>query len=147
MRIRQKELTGYKMAKVGDLKRLNKEDFAAKDRDMIDRLGYILNPFMEKVVGAFNKGIDFNNLNQELVTFAVKVDSSGVPQSKASLKYNLKTRLNGMMVIAATNNTDSVTVTSTPFITFTQEGTSINISNISGLPADKSFSITVILIG
>jgi len=147
MKTLQKEHIGYKMARVGDLKRLNKEDFAAADRDMIDRLAYILNPFMEKVLSAFNKNIDFNNLNQEIVTFTVKVDATGKPVVKTSIKYSLKTKLNGLTVIFAQNQTDSALVTSSPFITFAQDGTSLNISNITGLPANKTFSITVILIG
>lgn len=135
------------MAKVGDLKRLNKEDFAKEDQDMIDRLGYILNPFMEKVVAAFNKGIDFNNLAQEMVTFTVTVDADGVPTPKTTIKYSLKTKLNGIIAIAANNLTDSTTITGAPFIIYTQDGTSLTLTKITGLPAGKKFSITVILIG
>lgn len=135
------------MAKIGDLKRLTKEDFAADDQELIDRLAYVLNPFMEKVVGAFSKGIDFNNLNQELATFSVEVNGSGVPTSKTSVKYNLKTRLNGVIVVSAQNTTDSTPVTGAPFITYVQDGASVNITNVTGLPVGKKFTITMILIG
>ena len=135
------------MAKVGDLKRLMAEDFPKENQDLINKLAYVLNPFMEKVVAAFNKGIDFTNLNQSQATFNITVDANGNPTQQTSIKYDLKTPLTGLYVILAQNQTDSTTVTGAPFITFTQAGTSLNITNVKGLPANKNFKISVILVG
>ena len=50
------------MANVTNLKRLVKEDFAAEDQALVDRLSFSINPLIEQLSNAFNKNIDFQNM-------------------------------------------------------------------------------------
>lgn len=136
------------MAKGPNFSRLDKGDFPKNTQEMIDKLGYILNPFMEQTSKAFNKNIDFTNLNQELITFNVVVDAAGTPQQKTQLKSTLNTNVAGFSVLNAKNTTTPANYpTATPFVSFTQAQAVISINNISGLKAGDKWSITVLSIG
>jgi len=56
------------MAKVNNIKRLVAEDFDQDYQDLVRQIAYTTNPFFEQITQAFNKSIDFENLNQDLVT-------------------------------------------------------------------------------
>lgn len=135
------------MAKVGNLKRIVKEDFDQEDQPLIDKLAFSLNPFLEQVVSAFDKNLDFDNLNQAFVTVDTEVNNLGVPKLKLELKSQLKTRVRGMLCVSAQNLTDTTFPTSAPFITYTVNNGIITFNNITGLPANKKFRLSLILIG
>lgn len=136
------------MAKVPIFSRLDKGDFDKKDQDLVDRMGYILNPFMEQTSKAFDKKINNDNLNQEYITFNISVDAAGTPSQKTQLKSNLNTAVIGTSVIQAKNTTTpSNYPIATPFISFTQAQAIVTINNISGLQAGDKYSITILSMG
>lgn len=138
------------MAKVTNIKRLVKEDFAEADQELVDRLAFAINPFLEQVTAAFNKGIDDDNLKQQTVQVDVTVDSNGIPKSSLQIKLNseiLKTRIVGTHVVLAQNLTDGTFPTGQPFLTFNIVNNLINVQHVAGLPADKKFRLSVRLIG
>lgn len=135
------------MAKVDNIKTFQKEDFDPEYKQLVDTLAFAINPFMEQIVAAFNKNIDITNLTDIITDFTVSVDSSGVPTMPTSVKISDNTRnirkVLGMAVINHENLTDSVDVTSQPYITFSVNKDLASINRITGLPADKRFKLTV----
>lgn len=135
------------MAKVTNIKRISKDDFNQEDQELVGRLAFALNPFLEQVTAAFDKGIDFNNLNQDFIFLETEVDSNGKPKLNFEIKNTLKTRVRGVYCVGANNLTDRSYPTSAPFITYTIENNVITILNITGLPANKRFRLSIIIIG
>lgn len=134
------------MANVTNLKRLKAEDFEDDYQSLVNQLALILNPFLEQIAAAFNHGIDFDNLNQEVITFTTKL-ASGVPVTKISAKSTLKTRLKGMTVISAVNKTDGTFPTGAPFITYKLTTNGFDVLHITGIPDNKEYTFTVITKG
>lgn len=135
------------MAKVTNIKRLVKEDFEADDQELVDKLAFSLNPFLEQVSAAFNKGIDDDNLNQQSMFIEAELNANGVPKSPLQIKVDLKVRVKGTQVILAQNLTDGTFPTGTPFITFTINNNLLTVQHIAGLPPDKKYRLSIILIG
>ena len=134
--------------KLTNIKRIRTEDFDKDDYALINKLAFALNPLLEQITSAFNKGIDFDNLNQEVVSITVEVNASGVPKTLLQLNSHLKGKTQGLTCINASNlENDGTFPTGTPFITFTQSGSLITIQHITGIPADKRYNLTVISIG
>lgn len=135
------------MSKVTNLKRLVIEDFDKDDQRVVEKIAFSYNPLMEQLTSAFNKGIEFDNLNQQYIQITITVDAFGTPTILLQIKYELKTKLKGMQVISHQNLTDDTFPTSQPYISYTANGNLINIDNITGLPANKKFVLSVILYG
>lgn len=133
--------------KITNIKRIVKEDFKAEDRELIDKLSFVLNPILEQLNNAFNKNIDFDNLNRELITFEVTLNAQGMPLSALEIKSSLKTKCKGLNIMSVTNLTDSAYPTGAPFITFTLNGSNIQIQHITGLLANKKYRIVMESIG
>ena len=135
------------MAKVNNIKRIVAEDFEQEDQELVKQLGFSLNPMLEQLTSAFNKGIDFDNLNQEVSIFETTVNASGVPLSELSLKVSLRTKLKGTSIISVQNLTDGTLLAGAPFINYELVANGIKINQITGLVANKKYRITSILIG
>lgn len=132
--------------KVNNFKRINKEDFDQDDRELVEKLSIVLTPFLEQVDAALNKNLDFDNLNQHYTNVVVR-QVNGVPETLTQVKYPLKTRLKGIQLISAENLTDSALLTTSPFINYKQQGDLITITGVAGLPDNKQFRLSIILIG
>lgn len=133
--------------KVTNIKRLTKDDFDREYQQLIDRLSFSLTPFMEQVVSALNKNIDFDNLNQELIVLDTQVDAQGRPTINSEIKNPLRTRPRGIHCVNAQNLSDNTLLTGGITVVFTVESNVIRISQITGLPAGKRFNLSIILIG
>lgn len=122
------------MARIPDLRSLKKEDFDEKDQKLIDKLAFPINNFMQQVINVLKNGIDFNNLNQQLVSFTISVDANGTPVSPVAFKNNLSTKIIGLICISAINTSSVIRYPqAAPFLSFTSDGTFITITNIAGL--------------
>jgi len=133
--------------KVTNIKRLNKDDFAKEDQALVDRLSFALTPFMEQVVNAFNKNIDFDNLNQEIIYLETQVDNNGVPVINSEVRNPLRTRIKGIYCVSAENLTDNTLLTGAPFVVYRLDSGMINIRQITGLVSGKRYRLSMILIG
>lgn len=132
--------------KVNNFKRINTADFADEDQELIEKLSFVLTPFLEQVEQAFAKNIDFDNLNQHYTFFTVR-QSGGRPEVKTQVKYPLKTRIKGINVIRVENLTDGSPLTQTPFINWTMEGDLLTITSIAGIEDGKQYRFSIIMIG
>lgn len=137
------------MAKLDNVKRIVKEDYDAKFHDLIDKLAFVLNSFMEQTVSTVNGKLDFDNLNQDIVTFKIKVNSSGVPIGSGLLRTST-IGVKGFQVVKVFNKDRAdVFPTSQPFLTFKAGPNSavVKIVNVTGLAADDSWELTVVAVG
>jgi hypothetical protein len=128
-------------------KRLVVEDFEQSQQALIGKIATVYNPMIDQLNSGLKSNLDFNNLNQEVITFKVTVDSSGVPTSTVQLTPKLKTNLQGIICINAVNNTDSTTLSGAPFIAFSRSSGTATITQVTGLVAGKSYTITAIFVG
>lgn len=134
--------------KISGFKRLVKEDFNTEDQPLIEKLASVFNLFQEQLYYAFNNNISLtDNILAQTITLRTKVNSSGVPLINGQLKYTLKTRPKGAMVINVTNITDNSLLIGAPFILFNLKGDIITIEQITGLQANKEYDVTVSFLG
>lgn len=137
--------------KLPSFKRLNKQDYKEEDRELVDKLSNSLNIGLETLYTLADHRISLgDNTASVLKTFEIKVDATGKPVSgitNVSFGTTITSTI-GVQVIEARNvDNPSVYVTSAPFISFTRNGTSIDINNIAGLPANNTFSLTIVIWG
>lgn len=135
------------MAKLQSFKRINVEDFASKDQDMVSKISYSVNTFAEDVLNALTNQISItDNLNIVMKNFIVKVNALGQVIGNATLKTGLDHPCQGILVIKAVNTTVSSNLPSnTPFLNFTENSGLITIKNVTGLTASNNYSLTLIL--
>jgi len=134
------------MAIIDRAKRINYQDYKEEERDMIRKLSEVLNFFMEDVVNNMNGNIDFANLNRELITFEVTVDSTGKPITNN--RFTSALSIVGTKVIRADNLVNSAqSVTDAPFLTYRNSGTgTYTITNITGLQVNTKYRLLIELI-
>ena len=133
------------MAKIPNFERISTGDFSAENSQDMRQLAEILNPFIRDVTDVINGNLDFENLSQNIIQFEVTVNVDGVPQNK---QVNIgNSRFNGFSVINARNLTNpSIYPTGQPFISAVPTGSQVvNVNNISNLPANNKFLLTVIV--
>ena len=136
------------MANPPNVRRLRTEDFKPEERDLISRVSYALNEFIDQTIFLLNKRIDFKNLNQQYVQVDVSINSAGNLVSPITIKSELNGRAIGVQVINATNNVDTnVIPTSMPFVQFTINTGIIKILNVSGLQTNSQYKLSLLIIG
>lgn len=142
------------MALVPTQRFLKPEDFDSKDQALVEKLAFPLNTFMQQVISALTNNLDFNNLNQQINTFTVSVDTNGVPTTPIQFRLNLTTKLAGLICINATNGTTNTRLpASQPFINYTLSAGMVTVNNIMGLSTQGGtansdvYTLTVLSIG
>lgn len=133
------------MGRVPDRKRLTKEDFPEKYRDLIEKLAFPINSFFEQVQSVLNKNVNFDNLNQELKTLSFTTNQSGQPINTLTFNSGLSSRVQGITVqriVITSNNTSFASIM--PVISWSQNEKLVTINNISNLSPETQYSITVL---
>ncbi len=131
-----------------DIKRIQKEDFEAEMRDTIDKLAYPLNSFMEQTKSALDGNLDFTNINQELITVDVTVDTDGIPTIVTKFKSTLNTKCAGVTCINALNLTSASTYPDgAPFCSTTESSGIVTINHVTGLQANNKYRLTLLSVG
>lgn len=135
------------MSKLQGYKRIIQEDFDEKERPLVGKLGYSLNPTLEDILNVLNKNISIDdNLNITKKDLTITVDGNGVPITTSNLKTDLASNCVGIQVIRASNLTNTaLSPTSTPFITFTETNGVLNIRKITNLQANHKYQLKLIL--
>ena len=133
------------MAKLPSFPRLKKTDFAPEFQGLIEQLSYTVNNGLEALTNAVSGNLGTENLDVSVKTVTLTVDSSGTPIGGASFSVDSTTSILGLRVIKAVNLTNAIVYpTGQPFISYTQSGNRITINNITGLPANYRFTLTVV---
>ena len=131
------------MAKI-QTKKINVNDFTPEFRENIGKLARSLNPFFDDVERAFRKGLSVDdNLPMQYQTLVLEVDGTGTPTQRTVLTTSL-TNVRGCVILKAVCS--DAFPTACPFITFSQTNTTIDIQKVAGLPANKQFTLTILLV-
>ena len=136
------------MATIDNVRRIVVEDFKTEDREVISKLASTLNPFMEDIVQAFRKNIDYENLTRTKISFDVSVDASGKPQGVSQINTGLTSYSGKIIIDVQPLVSASDVVLSTPYLDCTYQGNGVvRINRILGLPPGKKMRVVVEFIG
>lgn len=142
------------MARIPDLRQIKKEDFDSKDQKLVDQIAFPINNFMQQVINVLKHGVDFNNLNMQIVSFTVSVNAAGTPTIPIQFQNSLLTKIIGIVCINALNTSSVLRYPeATPFVSYTTNGNLVTINNISGLgvPSGQTnsdvYTFTILTIG
>lgn len=121
------------------------EDYEPEYAQMVTRLSYVLNPFINEVVDALEGQLDFENTTQNLLKLQLNIGANGQVLNGAQINAGI-INPNGLQIILARNLTNpSSYPTATPFISFTPVGDGIiSIDNITSLPVG-TYQINIIV--
>lgn len=133
------------MARIPDLKRIAKEDFPAKYRDLIEKLAFPINSHIEQVRSALNKNINFENLAQELKTLTFTTGSNGQPLNTVTFRSDLSSNVQGIIpvrtVITSSNTSFADNI---PTISWVQNRNIVTINYIGNLQPETDYQITIL---
>lgn len=132
--------------RVTNFKRIAKEDFEPDLQDAMEKLASSLNPFADQIIQAFSGNIGFDNLSQEIVQFDVQVDANGRSINQVEVRSNLRSRVQGYIVIRVEVSGQGNPPTALPLINFTQNETSVRIQSVLGLQQNTKYRITAIAV-
>lgn len=130
-------------------KRLIKQDYKEEDRDLVDRLSVSLNIGIETLYNLANHRISLaDNIQADIRTFDIKVGPTGTPVGGiTNLSFTNVITATGATVERAVAQNQGIFPTAAPFLSFTQNGKSIDINNVAGLPENQIFTLTVVIWG
>lgn len=133
--------------KLPALRQLIKEDFPQQFKQVIGQIGQVVNPALQNISLALNNNLTFaDNISCDVITIPVTVDANGIPINPISFQITITGQVNHIFVTRALNTTNSTTyVTAAPFIDWVNEGTSISVNHVVGLPANTAFNLTMIV--
>lgn len=133
------------MARIPDLKRLAKEDFPTKYRDLIEKLAFPINSHIEQVRSALNKNINFDNLAQELKILTFTTGSNGQPLNTVTFRSDLSSNVQGIIpirtVITSSNTSFADNI---PTISWTQNRNIVTVNYIGNLQPETDYQITIL---
>jgi len=132
--------------KLSNFKRIISTDFDQEDQKLVERLGRNLNDGIDNLYFVLNGKLTFeDNFASTVKDVDVTVSSSGTPINRTSVLLNNTNIVRGIIVISAINKLNgAVYPTSSPFISFTQNGNTLYIDNVTGLQADNRYTIRFI---
>lgn len=130
-----------------NFRRLFTTDFAEEQKELVDKLAFVLNGGIQVLYDALNKKISqTDNIDCHVTDVEVTVDVLGIPTSSTIFTLADKTRnIQGMVVQRAENLTNtSVYPSSGIFITYQQVQTGVQIQHVTGLPANNRFKLRIV---
>lgn len=134
------------MAKLPQIKRLAKEDFP--DLEGIEKLLQPLNEFMESVVLALNNQLTIaENLIGVERTINLRTDSGGAVVETPRFAWPLKQRVPRHAWVTNVVTRSGTIPAGTVGILWSFDGTSISITQVTGLAASSEYIISIIILG
>lgn len=135
------------MSLINNITKILADSVSTDQQESVDYIGSILNQFMEDVRNTVNGRLDYDNLDKQLITLEISVNSSGVPIRNNQFISDY-TILRGHNVINVVNTTNSTNYpTSKPYVVFEGNGQgTYTIKKITGLPSDDTFQLLIELI-
>lgn len=132
--------------KLGNFKRIISNDFPTDDQPVIEQLGRQLNDGIEQLFSAVGGKLTFDeNFLATVKEVEVTANATGIPTNKTSIVLSNNNVVVGCLVISAVNKSNATLFpTSSPFISFTQNGNVLYIDNITGLQANNRYLIKMI---
>ena len=132
--------------KMGTFKRMISSDYPQENQKLVEQLGLQLNDGIEQLYTATSGQLTFaDNFLATVKDVEITVGSTGNPINRTSILLNNTNIVIGTLVISAVNKSDpTIFPTSTPFISFTQNGSALYIDNITSLQANNRYLVKVI---
>lgn len=128
-------------------KKIRVEDFEGEFQDLLRRLGYSLNPFMDEVYSILNNNIDYDNLHRQILDFNVTTNNTGGLQTPPEIRLTLNGKVKGITIINVNNLTNINTYLNvTPLIYWTIQGDILKITHIGSLANSTKYLFTVEII-
>jgi hypothetical protein len=137
------------MGLLSAFKRLYKSDFPQQYQQLIDQLSYYINTNEEQLFQTLNNNVNLaNNIYCIQTTLTVTVDAKGNPINSVGFNNSLATPVIGIQVLNAVANSGSnIYPTGGIFCSFTTNNSAVTVNNITGLPANQSFTLTIVAYG
>jgi hypothetical protein len=124
--------------------RIKTNDFPPEEKEFADKLGGILNPFIDKLVIGFNKNFTVDdNLPFEFKTLDIQVDTSGIPVSNGTIATGL-TSCKGYLCINVININNLVYPTTAVALFTETTGNTVVIKKIAGLPSTGVYRLVLL---
>lgn len=136
------------MSKIEIPSKIRAENFGKDDVEVASKIGAIYNQFVDQIYFLLQKNIDFENLNRQIVTVTVTLNSLGKIVNPPTIKYSLNTKVQAVYcgnAVCLTNNL--LFPTSAPFVSWQLNNNTLIITNVSGLQANSQYSLTLELVG
>jgi len=130
---------------IKQLRKLVTGDYPKKYEDLVEPLAFVLNPFIESLLNALNRGLSFNdNFNADYKDIEVKL-----PLNNYRLLHNVKGKVSGVIVARVLNlENNAQTLTTAPHVDFTLvDEQVIQITNITGLEQNVRYKLRILLLG
>jgi hypothetical protein len=136
------------MAILPSIKRINTTDFPEADQDLVSKLGGLVNDNTQPVYDALNKKLTFDdNFLGGIKDVQVTVNASGVPINTTIIITGVS-QPKGVIVIGASNLTNTgLFPTGAPFISYNVVNNGIQITHVTGLTANNTYSLRVLTLG
>jgi hypothetical protein len=134
------------MAKLGQLKRISAEDFDKKDRDFVNRLAFVLNPFLNALANALDNSLTIED-NLVLAYQDIQFTAPITPNTPVTVLSPLNVLVRGLEIIRVDNLDSPVAVLpASPFLEFTNgDGKQIIITNSTGFIPGTRYKVRVVV--
>jgi hypothetical protein len=138
------------MGKIQVPKKLRGEDFKTEWQELINKIGFVFNDFADGVYQTLSKGVDFENLNRQVVVITVNMDKTGKVSQSPTIKTTVNGRIRGVTVLNVVNINDiNKFPTGGVTISWSTKDNLLTILNITGLstsPETSQWQLTLELI-
>jgi len=114
----------------------------------VDQLSYTINNSFESLFDVMANNISIrDNLLATVTDINITVDATGKPTPAAAVKISNSNPIDGITVIRAVPTTTSSPAVPTAgvWVSYSQNGSKVTLSNIAGLPANVPFTIRLIV--
>jgi phage baseplate assembly protein gpV len=132
--------------KLPSFKRLFKTDYEPQYHGLVDRLSSSLNVGVELLYDALNKRLTVReNFAATAKDLQVQVNAAGMPISDVRFTLDVPGTILGLQAVKVDNLSVSTSYpTGGVFVSYTQNGNSIIVTNVTGLQAGNLYQIRVI---
>lgn len=127
------------------ISKFRREDFPDAP-SWIDRMFFILNQFMDSIYAGLKNNITFqDNIACQIKPLTFSVGSTGV-LPKLQFAYTLNSKPIGVLLLQLTNTTTNALINTPISIQWSQGKGSVSIDKITGIEANNSYSVTLLVI-
>lgn len=137
------------MGKIEQPKKIRVDDFTDETRDIAERFSEPFNDLADSFYYSLTKSLDFDNLNRDLVTVNVNINSTGKVSNLPQIRYNLRTRPRGVACVSAVNLLNpNIYPAAAPFVSWTiNANNNLQVLNVTGLQNNSQYLLTLEIIG
>lgn len=136
------------MSQITGGKRITTDDFSSEERELVRKLAFILNPFIEQTISIVNGKLTVSdNLNMFFKDVTVVVDANGKTTNTAAFTSSIG-KIHGMIVIShqQADSGTPIILSGAPYCTYSQENNIIYIQYVTGLPPDRKINLKLLIL-